>query len=173
MTAQTGAFRPGIYRHYRTGGLYSALELVVHHETRQPVVLYVSHEHRDDEYGGRNVRPLNGWNDGAISVSGGAVGCIDQDGWLDTVTIPDDDNHRFLKVRRFAYVGPLPETRVFEGVVRHDGDTWLLSVGGVPREGYPPGYGGTDDCGNVNLLMWAAGKGVRVTVELLPDEPAR
>jgi hypothetical protein len=58
-------FKPGVYEHYK-GGLYRALFLVEHHETRQPMVVYVSLLH-----GTVNVRPLHqnavqhdpdGWN---------------------------------------------------------------------------------------------------------------
>lgn len=50
-------FLPGIYRHYK-GGLYRAIGLVAHHETREPWVLYVSLER-----GTMNVRPLAGEGD--------------------------------------------------------------------------------------------------------------
>jgi len=76
-------FKPGLYRHYH-GGLYTAICLVTHHETRKPMVLYVSHT-----YGGLNVRPLHGW-----------LG--DVDGWDDLVKV--DDQH----VRRFQFIGDLP-----------------------------------------------------------------
>jgi hypothetical protein len=52
MSETQEAFRPGIYRHYK-GGMYTALMLVKHHESRTPYVLYISHT-----YGGANVRPL-------------------------------------------------------------------------------------------------------------------
>lgn len=61
-----GEFRPGVYRHYK-GGLYTALFLVTHHETREPMVVYVSHEK-----GHMNCRPLNGWSS-------------DSDAWNDAV----------------------------------------------------------------------------------------
>lgn len=74
-------FRPGLYRHYK-GGLYSALFLVTHHETREPMVVYTSHT-----YGGLNVRPLTGWQG-------------DWDGWSDW--LPEHHQHRF------EFVGDLP-----------------------------------------------------------------
>jgi hypothetical protein len=45
-------FKFGTYRHYR-GDLYTAIGLVTHHHTRQPMVLYVSHAK-----GCVNCRPL-------------------------------------------------------------------------------------------------------------------
>lgn len=57
-------FKPGLYRHYH-GGLYRAVGLVAHHETREPWVVYVSLQH-----GSMNIRPLkptkgdpDGWDD--------------------------------------------------------------------------------------------------------------
>jgi hypothetical protein len=77
-------FKPGLYKHYK-GGLYTAICLGTHHETRQPVVIYISHT-----YGGLNVRPLHGW-----------LG--DVDGWDDIIKISDNE-----AVRRFQFVGDLP-----------------------------------------------------------------
>ena len=88
----TREFKPGLYRHHK-GGLYTALMLVTHHETREPMVFYVSHT-----YGGPNVRPLQGW---AVAGEGGR--CEDPDGWDDLV-ISDDGREQ----RRFEYIGPLP-----------------------------------------------------------------
>jgi len=54
------SFHCGIYRHYK-GGLYRALALVAHHDTREPWVLYVSLKQ-----GSVNIRPLlgaDGWRD--------------------------------------------------------------------------------------------------------------
>ncbi len=81
-------FKPGLYRHYK-GGLYTAICLVTHHETRKPMVLYVSHT-----YGGTNVRPLYGWEG-------------DADGWADVVHVPSVDGGTWNRPR-FEYVGPLP-----------------------------------------------------------------
>jgi hypothetical protein len=63
-------FKPGIYRHYK-GGLYRALCLVEHHESRQEYVVYVCLEK-----GTVNIRPLNG---GLPN---------DPDGWTDIITSP-------------------------------------------------------------------------------------
>ena len=83
-------FKPGLYRHYK-GGLYTAVCLVTHHETRRPMVLYVSHT-----YGGTNVRPLAGWPG-------------DQDAWLGYV------RHEGDLVARFTFVGDLPsDTKIGE-----------------------------------------------------------
>ncbi len=82
-------FKPGLYRHYK-GGLYTAICLVTHHETRKPMVLYVSHT-----YGGMNVRPLHGWEG-------------DLDGWEDVVDEAADGGTLPRLVPRFQFVGPLP-----------------------------------------------------------------
>ena len=74
-------FRPGNYKHYR-GGTYTALGLVKHHETRKPMVLYVSHAN-----GTLNVRPLK-------PMAG------DSDAWDDWVELEGKS------VRRFSYLGP-------------------------------------------------------------------
>jgi hypothetical protein len=88
LKEEIAEFEPGLYRHYK-GGLYSALGLIIHHETRLPMVRYVSHT-----YGGENVRPLIGWPG-------------DPDGWNDWVDAkPEGDG--FERVRRFAFVGELP-----------------------------------------------------------------
>lgn len=112
-------FRPGLYRHYKQGNLYTALCLVTHHETRLPMVLYVSHV-----YGGFNVRPLYGWEAEDQSACG-ASQCDDRDGWLDDVVAkcscadalnfgePAPDctpcgGRGTVIVPRFAFVGDLP-----------------------------------------------------------------
>ena len=82
--------KPGLWRHY-DGGLYTVLGIVTHHETREPMVLYISHT-----YGGVNVRPVNGWRESRASS------CQDPDGWLDQVLWHGKD------VPRFQYVGALP-----------------------------------------------------------------
>jgi hypothetical protein len=73
-------FTPGVYQHYK-GGMYTAVGLVTHHETRQPMVLYFSHHN-----GTYNVRPLNGWEG-------------DADGWNDHVEKSNGDT-----VRRFLWI---------------------------------------------------------------------
>jgi Protein of unknown function (DUF1653) len=84
-------FKLGIYEHYK-GGRYTAVMVVQHHQTREPMVVYVSHER-----GSVNCRPLRGWKFGGDFSDGPAV---DPDGFLDEVTLADD------KVPRFSYVGP-------------------------------------------------------------------
>ncbi len=99
--APTDDVRPGLWRHYK-GGLYTVLGTVTHHETRKPMVLYISHT-----YGGANVRPVRGW-EGDFECDSGC--CQDMDGWLDPVlvrasmsaNVPDET------VTRFVYVGELP-----------------------------------------------------------------
>lgn len=84
MKGLADRFKPGLYRHRKTGGLYTAIGLVTHHEKRLPMVKYVSHT-----YGGENVRPLVGW-----------IG--DPDGWLDEVQVDGKWGPRF------EFVGDLP-----------------------------------------------------------------
>lgn len=74
----------GLYEHHK-GGRYTALALVTHHETRMPMVHYISHT-----YGGANVRPVVGWEG-------------DPDGWLDVMTGTDGET-----IQRFRHIGPLP-----------------------------------------------------------------
>jgi hypothetical protein len=69
----------GVYRHYK-GGLYTALGVVFHHESRQPMVIYLSHER-----GTVSVRSLFGHSG-------------DPDGWDDIVS-PE------AVTRRFEFVG--------------------------------------------------------------------
>lgn len=47
---------PGLYRHIKSGALYTVLGLVRHHETGKPMVLYYSHGH-----GTLSTRPLHGF----------------------------------------------------------------------------------------------------------------
>ena len=75
------SFKPGLYQHYK-GNAYVALCLVTHHETRLPMVLYISLV-----YGSTNVRPLIGWPG-------------DEDGFIDSPPL--------LQRPRFHYVGLLP-----------------------------------------------------------------
>lgn len=80
MEAVEQGFKLGVYRHYK-GGMYTALMLVSHHDTRQDMVVYMSHEKHSI-----NCRPLVGWT-------------TDPDGWNDIV------EHEGRIVRRFEYVG--------------------------------------------------------------------
>ena len=80
-------FRPGVYKHYK-GGLYVAIMLVAHHETRREMVAYVSLEH-----GSINVRPFASNIDDPV----------DPDAWNDWVIYEGE------RVRRFTYVGPASE----------------------------------------------------------------
>ena len=73
-------FKLGVYRHYK-GDLFTAIGLVTHHETRLPMVLYVSHGK-----GCVNARPLNGWTD-------------DPDGWMDDVELENGRVRRFVLVK--------------------------------------------------------------------------
>lgn len=77
----TGSFKFGTYRHYR-GDLYTAIGLVTHHHTREPMVLYVSHER-----GCVNCRPLHGWMRTARDVTD--ADARDPKGFCDCVTLDD------------------------------------------------------------------------------------
>lgn len=48
--------KKGIYRHYK-GGLYDVLDIVIHTETNEEMVVY------EDVKGKRYVRPLSMWNE--------------------------------------------------------------------------------------------------------------
>jgi hypothetical protein len=50
----TTELKTGLYRHYK-GGFYTVIGVAFHYHTREPLVLYVSHDH-----GSLNVRPLRG-----------------------------------------------------------------------------------------------------------------
>jgi len=68
----TAEFKQGIYKHYRTKGLYHAICLVKHQDSRKDYVLYSSLEH-----GTLNVRPLHGYEgdpDGFLDMVEGGVG---------------------------------------------------------------------------------------------------
>jgi hypothetical protein len=75
-------FSLGLYRHYK-GGFYTALGLVFHHESRQPMVRYICHE-----TGTESVRSLYGHPG-------------DPDGWKDRVEWEDGG-----MLPRFCYAGP-------------------------------------------------------------------
>ncbi len=79
-------FKTGVYRHFRTGDLYTAFALELHHHTRQPMVIYYSHAKKHV-----NVRPLNGWAE-------------DPDAWNDLV--PSLEGRL---VKRFELVQELPD----------------------------------------------------------------
>ncbi len=85
-------FRTGVHRHYK-GGLYTALMLVTHHETRQPIVIYVSHT-----TGTVTARPLRPMHEVVVSGQSRFVDC---DAWDDWVM------HDGNSVRRFTYVGEI------------------------------------------------------------------
>jgi hypothetical protein len=95
-------FKLGIYQHYK-GGLYTALLIVQHHDTRRPMVVYVSHEK-----GSINCRPLRGWHG---SPTGGHIvedpECHDPDGWLDEVELTEPGVGKTgERGPRFRYIGP-------------------------------------------------------------------
>jgi Protein of unknown function (DUF1653) len=60
---------PGLYRHIKSGALYTVLGLVRHHETSKPMVIYYSHGH-----GSLSTRPLHGFVTSR---------CSDPDGFAD------------------------------------------------------------------------------------------
>lgn len=109
-------FDPGLYRHTKSGGLYTALGIVRHHETGQPMVVYFSHTH-----GSVSTRPLYGF-----------VGprCSDPDGFA--------DRFEYLADASRTPAGPgLPATVLWtnETLLRNFG-LFEASLGGV---GTPPG----------------------------------
>jgi len=73
-------FKLGTYEHYK-GDLYTAIDMVTHHETRLPMVLYVSHLK-----GCVNCRPLHGYEG-------------DRDGFCDPVTIDGRLVERFVLIQ--------------------------------------------------------------------------
>ncbi len=96
-------FKFGIYEHYR-GGRYTALMIVQHHDTRRPMVVYVSHER-----GSINCRPLRGWSGPLYAEDDPRrlqdPACHDPDGWLDPVEVPGVDG-MVSRQPRFKYIGP-------------------------------------------------------------------
>lgn len=77
-------FRPGLYKHVKTGNLYRALFLAAHHDSREPWVVYVSLSR-----GSLNVRPLKGLEEV-------------RDGWDDAVgTVASPDGVTHTTVPRF------------------------------------------------------------------------
>jgi hypothetical protein len=85
-------FQPGEYVHYK-GGRYTAICLVFHHETREPMVLYRSHTN-----GKLNVRPLRGWDRYGENKPSCTHDCVDVDGWLDILVIESERVPRFKRV---------------------------------------------------------------------------
>lgn len=85
--SDSSKFKPGLWRHYK-GGMYVALYLVHHHETRSLMVVYVSMT-----LGSINVRE---W------ATPGA------DSWTDVVRVPTTSGGglTYDEVPRFAYVKP-------------------------------------------------------------------
>lgn len=78
--------------------MYTAIELVTHHQTRLPVVVYSSHK-----LAKKNVRPLIGWAPKECTYHSTALvdeigEYYDVDGWNDLVTDPHNPS---LQVPRF------------------------------------------------------------------------
>jgi hypothetical protein len=88
-------YKPGLYKHQKTGSFYTALMLVTHHGSRKPYVLYISHT-----YGGANIRPL-------VPVPG------DPDAWTDLVRVGNSGGSADW-TPRFAYLGELPSEETIE-----------------------------------------------------------
>lgn len=76
-------FRHGVYKHWREGDMFTTLAIIVHHETRLPMVVYVSHK-----YGWVNCRPLRGWRSSGHNTTAEQL-AHDPDGFLDAVTWSD------------------------------------------------------------------------------------
>lgn len=93
------SFKPGVYNHYK-GGIYHALGLVTHHDTRHPMVVYVNAEKAE-----LTVRPLRGW----VYDNDEHNGCTDEDGWLDSVGGSDFDDPR---MDRFVFVRSMTPTEI-------------------------------------------------------------
>lgn len=90
-TNEAERVRRGNYRHYK-GGIYTAIMVAMHHETRRPMVVYVCHE-----TGSLNLRPLTKIPFGSTERLEDE---LDNDAWDDWV------EHEGQRVRRFTYVGP-------------------------------------------------------------------
>jgi hypothetical protein len=69
------AFRPGAYKHTKSGNLYVADKLVRHHETGDLLVLYLSFDHAAES--GETPYSVREWADGKA------------DSWTDLVRIAD------------------------------------------------------------------------------------
>lgn len=108
-------FLTGVYRHYR-GGLFTAIGLATHHETRAPMVIYV--EHATGEVNVRPLRPVRFTREGNHQL------LVDPDAWIDFV------EHEGSRVARFAYVGPAGKIEV--GKVQASG---LSAQGDIPPDG--------------------------------------
>lgn len=87
-------FKPGLYQHYK-GGVYVALMLVEHHETRAKMVVYVSTAH-----GTVNVREYNKMADPRVE------GYQEVDAWTDMVRPEGSFRDEPALVPRFKYIGP-------------------------------------------------------------------
>lgn len=84
---------PGLYRHIKSGGLYTVLGLVRHHEMGVAMVIYYSHGH-----GSLNTRPLKGYN---------GPRCCDLDGFEERFECIADEAH--------GHPGPdLPAAELFK-----------------------------------------------------------
>lgn len=88
------SFRPGLHMHYK-GGLYRALHVVQHHETKECFVVYISMEHPESI----KLRELD--SDG-------------KDSWSDILMVEETDNyivlppgqHKDQPFPRFRWLGP-------------------------------------------------------------------
>lgn len=94
-------FKPGIYTHYK-GGMYTALMLVRHHETRELLVLYVSHKTGNIQV--RELRQPEMADMGTVQLQPSRV-----DAWTDVVEwqVPMPDGSAATHGPRFVYVGAL------------------------------------------------------------------
>jgi len=83
-------FKPGLYEHYK-GRRYNAIRIVIHHETLQPWVLYVSDKYNPSDPNAEAwIRPLN-----APSMS-------DVSAWTDVVGVPS--GLPVAGVKRFRFI---------------------------------------------------------------------
>lgn len=102
---------PGLYRHTKSGGLYTVFGLVRHHETGNPMVVYYSHGH-----GSVSTRPLYGFE---------GPRCSDPDGFVE----------RFEFVANGAALS-LPTVLWTHETLLRNFDLFEAALGGV---GKPPG----------------------------------
>ena len=85
------SFDLGLHRHFK-GGLYSAIAIVKHHETREPWVLYISHQN-----GTMNIRPL-------VDVKCGWAGLVEYGG---------------KQVQRFQFIRDMSHDESFDEAALH------------------------------------------------------
>jgi hypothetical protein len=138
-TREVGGWQitPGLYRHIKSGGLYTVFGLVRHHETGTPMVVYYSHQH-----GSVSTRPIHGFT---------TPRCSDPDGFVERFALITD---RPGSVGQPPLDGLQPTLLWTSATLLRNFELFEAALGGVGKP--PEAKSGASDAGDDHLAAVVA-----------------